>query len=98
VAAGGGSGGRGACKRGQRRGEIGPGQGKSDAWRPTKQEVERQRRHSGGRGRCTAPAVEEQNRAARTRGRRREGRGLKGLCAKLKDSKGLSVKQNFSLI
>jgi hypothetical protein len=43
VAAGGGSGGHGACKRGQRRGEIGPGQGESDAWRPIKQEVERQR-------------------------------------------------------
>jgi hypothetical protein len=39
-------GGRGACKRGQRRGEIGPGQGESDTWRPTRQEVERQ--HSGG--------------------------------------------------
>jgi hypothetical protein len=49
VAAGGGSGGRGACKRGQRRGEIGSGQGESDAWRPTKQEVERQRWHSGSR-------------------------------------------------
>jgi hypothetical protein len=41
-------GGRGACKRGQRRGEIGTGQGERDAWRPTKQEVERQQRHSGG--------------------------------------------------
>jgi hypothetical protein len=41
-------GGRGACKRAQRRGEIGPGQGESDAWRPTRQDVEWQRQHSGG--------------------------------------------------
>jgi hypothetical protein len=41
---------RGACKRGQRRGEIGLGQGKRDAWRSIKQEVERRRQHSGGQG------------------------------------------------
>jgi hypothetical protein len=39
-----------------------------------------------------------QSRASRARGRRREGRGPKGLCAKLKDSRELSVKQNFPLI
>jgi hypothetical protein len=38
---------RGACKRGQRRWEIGPGQGERDAWRSIKQEVERQRRRQG---------------------------------------------------
>jgi hypothetical protein len=41
---------RGARKRGQRRGEIGLGQGKRDAWRSIKQEVERWRQHSGGQG------------------------------------------------
>jgi hypothetical protein len=30
-----GSGGRGACNRGLRRGGIGPGQGERDAWKPT---------------------------------------------------------------
>jgi hypothetical protein len=39
-----------------------------------------------------------QNRAARARGRRREGRGPKDLCAKLKDPREPSVKQNFPLI
>jgi hypothetical protein len=44
------SGSCGARKRGQRRGEIGLGQGKRDAWRSIKQEVERRRQHSGGQG------------------------------------------------
>jgi hypothetical protein len=39
-----------------------------------------------------------QIRATRARGRIREERGPKDLCAKLKDSRGLSVKQNFPLI
>jgi hypothetical protein len=32
------------------------------------------------------------------RGRRREGKGSKDLCAKLKDLRGLAVKQKFPLI
>jgi hypothetical protein len=58
VTAGGGSGGRGARETGQQRRETGPKQGESDAWMPPKQEVERQQRHSGDRGSCTAPAAE----------------------------------------
>jgi hypothetical protein len=62
------------------------------------------RRWSGGGGRAAArgEALRRrqtgQNRAARARGRRRDGRGPKDLCAKLRDSKDLSIKQNFPLI
>jgi hypothetical protein len=90
VAAGGGSGGRGVCKRGQRRVEIGPGQGESDAWRPTKQEVEWQRQHNGGRGSCIAPAAEGAEQGSR--GCQRKKRGSEGLMCKTRKSRDLSVK------
>jgi hypothetical protein len=77
VAAGGGSGGRGVCKRGQWSEEIGPGQGESDAWRPTKQEVERQRRHSGGRGSCPAPAAEGAEQGSRGCQRKKKEGGVR---------------------
>jgi hypothetical protein len=67
VAAGEGSGGRGAHEPGQQGRETGSGQGESDAWRPPKQEVERQRRDSGGRGSCTVPVAEEAEQGSRGR-------------------------------
>jgi hypothetical protein len=87
----------GACKRGQRRGEIGPGQGETDAWRSIKQEVERQRRHSGG-GKVPCTSGREQHGRRGGQRKKKGGRGPKDLCAKLKDSRDLSVKQNFPLI
>jgi hypothetical protein len=78
VVAGGGSGGRGARETGQQGRETGPGQGESDAWRPPKQEVERQRRHSGGRGSCTAPAAEGAEQGGRGCQRKKKGGGSEG--------------------
>jgi hypothetical protein len=93
VAAGGGLGDRGACKRGQRRGEIGPGPGESDAWRPTKQEVERQRRQSGGWGSCTAPAAEGGRAGEQKMPEEEEGKGGPGgLFGNFKNLRDLSVK------
>jgi hypothetical protein len=48
--------------------------------------------------RGSAPAVEEAGAQRGARVRRREGRGPKDLCAKLKVPRDLSVKQNFPLI
>jgi hypothetical protein len=62
------------------------------------------RRWSSGGGRAVArgEALRRrqggQSRATCARGRRREGRGPKDLCAKLNDPRDLSVKQNFPLI
>jgi hypothetical protein len=85
VAAGGGSGGHGVCKRGQRRGEIGPGQWVSDVWRPTKQEVERQQRHSGGRGSCTAPVAEGVEQGSRGCQRKKKEGGVRRTRAELEN-------------
>jgi hypothetical protein len=89
-------GGHGACKRGQRRGEIGPGQGKSDAWKLTRQEVERQRQHSsGGKVLCTGGRG---GRGAEGCQRKKKEGDPRDLRAKPKESRDLSVKQNFLLI
>jgi hypothetical protein len=45
--------------------------------------------------RCPAPAAGGQSRAARARGRRREGRGPGGLFRNFKNLRGLSIKQDF---
>jgi hypothetical protein len=81
-------GGRGACKRGQRRGEIGPGKGESDAWRLTRQEVERQRQHSGGgEVLCTSSRG---GRGGRGVLEEEEGRGVRGTYVQNQKSLGTS--------
>jgi hypothetical protein len=47
---------------------------------------------------CSAPAVESSRGAEGCQRKKKGGRGPKDLCAKLKDSRGLSVKQNFPLV
>jgi hypothetical protein len=93
VAAGRGSGGRGVCKRGQRRGEIGPGQGRvTRGGRPS-------RRWSGSGG-TAAPGelycaggrggrAGEQRMPEEEEGR---GGGSEGLMCKTRKSRDLSVK------
>jgi hypothetical protein len=84
-------GGRGACKQGQRREEIGPGQGERDAWRPTKQEVERQRRHSGD-GEVLCTGGREGTGAEGCQRKKKGGRGPRGLFGNFKNLRDLSVK------
>jgi hypothetical protein len=88
-----------ACvEKGSKEGGTGPGRGEREAWREGKQEVG-----------CARPAQRRPGEPHRRQrrggkgieglgGRRREGKGPKDLCAKLKDSRGLAVKQNFPLI
>jgi hypothetical protein len=84
VVAGGGSGDHGARERGLQRGETGPGQGESDAWRPPKQEVGRQRQHSGGGEVLCTGGSEEQ--------------GSRGVPEEEENPRDLTVKQNSPLI
>jgi hypothetical protein len=83
VAAGGGSGSRGACGGGQQGRGTGPGQEERDAWRSIQQEVERQRRHSGdGEGLCTdGRGAEQSNMCSR---KKKRGEGSEGPMCKTK--------------
>jgi hypothetical protein len=61
------------------------------------------RRWSGGGSttvavRCSASTAENSRGAEGGQRKKKGGRGPKDLCAKLNDSRGLSVKQNFPLI
>jgi hypothetical protein len=67
----------------------------NDAWREGKQEVERQRRHSGdGEVHCTGRSEKQSRGGRRTEGaqRKKEEKGPRGSFGKLKRSKDLPVK------
>jgi hypothetical protein len=98
VVAGGGSGDRGVREKGQQRGETGPGQGESDVWRPPKQEVGRQRQHSGsGEVLCTGGSEEQGSRGVPEE-EEIGGRVSRDLVAKYRNPRDLIVKQNSPLI
>jgi hypothetical protein len=89
---------RGARGGGQQGRGTGPERGKWDAWRERKQEVDARRPAQQRPGKLHRRQSRGGRGAEGLRGRRREGKGPKDLCVKLKDSRGLAVKQNFPLI
>jgi hypothetical protein len=85
------------AEEGSKEGEQGRGRGKKTCGgRPS-----RRWSHGGSTAmvaRCSAPAAGSSRGAEGGQRKKKGRRGPKDLCAKLKDFRGLSVKQNFSLI
>jgi hypothetical protein len=95
VAAGSGSGMRGAREGGQQGRGTGPREGEDDAWRSIQQEVERRRRQSGGQGRGTAPAAGGAEQRSTCPRKKKRGEGSGGPIWKSKKFQGLLCKARF---